>query len=72
MGIHRWGGGGGIGLVCIKLKLRAFLIMHIVRLLTYSDEYICYLMGWIALSGVLSRFCIQHEVTQYGIYSLLL
>ena len=30
---------GGIGLVCIKLKLRAFLIMHIVRLLTYSGEY---------------------------------
>ena len=31
---------GGIGLVCIKLKLRASLIMHIVRLLTYREEYV--------------------------------
>ena len=31
---------GGIGLVCIKLKLRASLIMHIVRLLTYNEEYV--------------------------------
>ena len=34
------GGGGRIGLVCIKLKLRASLIMHIVRLLTYREEYV--------------------------------
>ena len=30
----------GIGLVCIKLQLRASLIMHIVRLLTYREEYV--------------------------------
>ena len=31
---------GGIGLVCIKLQLRASLITHIVRLLTYREEYV--------------------------------
>ena len=31
---------GGIGLVCIKLKLRASLIMHVVRLSTYGEEYV--------------------------------
>ena len=44
---------GGIGLVCIKLKLRAFLIMHIVRLLTYREEYfpkwVHFAIYWIGL-----------------------
>ena len=43
---------GGIGLVCIKLKLRASLIMHIVRLLTY----ICSEVG--TFRSIIHRFCI--------------
>ena len=44
---------GGIGLVCIKLKLRASLVMHIVSLLTHREEcvpkWVHFAVCWVGL-----------------------
>ena len=68
---------GGIGLVCIKLKLRAFSIMYIVRLLTYSGEYMPkwteFAIFWIGLHyRDYWPDLASNEAAQYGIYCLLL
>ena len=61
---------GEIGLVCIKLKLRAFLILHIVRLLTYNEEYVS---QYIELDCIIGNFFrILHLAWNCTVWNILL
>ena len=65
----------GIGLVWIKLKLIASLIMHVVRLLTHGEEYVpkWYISQYIGLDCIIGSFVlILHLTWSCTVWNILL
>ena len=70
---------GGIGLVSIKLKARALMIMHIVHLIRYTEEYVPkwvhFTVYWIGLhfkkyrpdfASNMKLHCLEYRPTYYN------